>query len=191
MDRWRRLTRRRSWLFWTAIAVAAAIVLGFIGAHRAGGGSAADFSIALYGTPSSGQADQVTVNDLLKKGKPVVLNFWAGLCPPCRQEMPGIQRVYNDLGNRFTLLGVDVGPFMGLGSHSDARTFLKQEQITYPTGYALTADAITEYHISAMPTTVFILPNGHIFAEHTGFLAESAMRNSVLDLLAASQASGS
>ena len=59
----------------------------------------------------------VRLSDL--RGRPIVLNFWAGLCPPCRAEMPNLQAFYEKFGDQVTLLGLDVGPFTGLGSNQN------------------------------------------------------------------------
>ncbi len=52
---------------------------------------------------------EVDVPDVLRRGKPVVLNFWAGLCAPCRTEMPGFQAVYERYADRVILVGSTLG----------------------------------------------------------------------------------
>lgn len=117
--------------------------------------------------------------------KPVVLNFWAGACPPCRAEMPGFQRLYDDQGDQFILVGVDIGPFTGLGSQDDARRLLQELGISYPAAYA-TDDPTSSYNVRGMPTTVFLTPDGNIFSKRIGFLPEGELRSRLQDLLAAS-----
>lgn len=129
---------------------------------------------------------EIDFADLLKRGKPVVLNLWAGLCPPCRQEMPSFQRAYNDLKGEFILVGVDIGPFVGLGSHGDARRFLKEFDITYPTAYAASPDLIREFNVQGMPTTIFFTPDGKVFRKGTGFIPEDTLRKELQALLDAS-----
>ena len=51
-------------------------------------------------------AEELLLSDVLALGKPVVLNFWAGLCPPCRTEMPSFQLVYEENKEDFILLGI-------------------------------------------------------------------------------------
>ncbi|HXG35383.1 MAG TPA: TlpA disulfide reductase family protein [Dehalococcoidia bacterium] len=129
---------------------------------------------------------EIDFNDLLGRGQPLVLNFWAGLCPPCRQEMPDFQKVYNEQKDKFILVGVDVGPFVGLGSHDDAREFLREFNITYPAAFAKTNSLLRQYNVLGMPTTVFFTPDGKVFRKHTGFMTLGQMRSNLEDLLNAS-----
>jgi len=59
-----------------------------------GAGAASDFEFTLYQGEEVLGASPVNFADVLDDGKPVVLKFWGGDCPPCRAEMPGFQRVY-------------------------------------------------------------------------------------------------
>ena len=144
-----------------------------------------DFHMVAYQGQAVLGADELAVTQLFGRGKPVVLNFWAGLCPPCRAEMPGFQRVYDDLGDQFLLVGVDIGPFVGLGSHADARALLDELNISYPPAYA-TEDPTRSFAVLGMPTTVLFTADGRTVAKHTGFLPEDALRSALKDLLAPS-----
>ncbi|HZJ08436.1 MAG TPA: TlpA disulfide reductase family protein, partial [Trueperaceae bacterium] len=104
--------------------------------------------------------------------------------PPCRQEMPGFQRVHDELGEEFILVGVDIGPFIGLGSHDQAREFLREYEIDYPTAYALSVDPVRDYEVRGMPTTLFISSSGTVLTKHTGYLPEDQLRRMVQDLVA-------
>ena len=121
--------------------------------------------------------------------KPVVLNFWAGLYPPCRAEMPGFQAVYEEHQGDFILLGLDVGPFTSLGSRQDARNLLRELNIGYPAGYAHTRDAVVKYRVTSMPTTIFFTPDGKVFTRREGFLDSERMNAAVQELLSASAVS--
>lgn len=80
-----------------------------------------NFTITAYQGAEELGGEQVTVQELLNEGKPVVLNFWAGACPPCRAEMPDFQRVYDRRHHAVTIIGVDVGPYLNLGRAKRAR----------------------------------------------------------------------
>ena len=109
------------------------------------------------------------------RGKPVVLNFWAGLCPPCRAEMPDLQNFYNEFEDRATLIGIDIGRFTGLGSEQDARDLLKELGITYPTGFTNDSSVVKNFKVLGMPTTVFIRADGTIFKKWSGALNEDVL----------------
>jgi len=110
------------------------------------------------------------------QGKPVVLNFWAGLCPPCRAELPDLQEFYNEFSDRVTLVGIDLGQFTGLGSLQDAKDLLEELQITYPAGFTGDGGVIRDYKVFGMPTTIFIDASGEIFKNWGGALTAGVLR---------------
>ncbi len=131
--------------------------------------------------------EEVTLADVFKLGKPVVLNFWAGLCPPCKQEMPDFQEVYNERKDEFVLVGVDVGRFTQLGSQSDAEELLDELGITYPTAYVESDTLLREYNVFGMPTTVFFTANGDVVSQKSGFLVGNELRDRTQDMIDASE----
>jgi thiol-disulfide isomerase/thioredoxin len=148
-----------------------------------------DFKFTMYQGDVGLPVQDANFQDMFPADKPVVLNFWAGLCPPCRAEMPGFQRVYDEFGDRITLLGLDVGPFMNLGSHGDARNLLSELNITYPTGFAHSRDPVAQFGVTAMPTTVFFTPDGKVFRTTIGFIDESSLERHIQSLITASATS--
>ena len=76
------------------------------------------------------------------RGMPVVLNFWARLCPPCWTEMPELQEFHEEFQERIILLGIDIGQFTGLGRPRDASKLLDSMGITYPTGFTDDGDVV-------------------------------------------------
>ena len=153
----------------------------------AGGGSAAgerapDFSFSLFQGGSELGGKHLNIHQL--DGKPVILNFWAGLCPPCRAEMPDLQAFYDDFKQDMTLVGVDIGQFMGLGSQKDAENLLRELNITYPAGFTEDRGVVRDYKVLGMPTTVFINPDGTIFARWTGALNRSLLEEKIQEMQA-------
>ena len=132
-----------------------------------------DFEFIVYQGEDVLGGSALTLSDL--EGKPLVLNFWAGLCPPCRAEMPDLQEFYDEHGGRIALLGVDVGPFTGLGSNQSGKDLLAELGITYPAGYARDDKAIRDYEILGMPSTVFITADGKIFRIWSGLLNKAKL----------------
>ncbi|MBM3946072.1 MAG: TlpA family protein disulfide reductase [SAR202 cluster bacterium] len=127
---------------------------------------APDFSFTTY------QGEDVLGGSELKlsqlQGRPLVLNFWAGLCPPCRDEMPAFQEMYARDKERVLLLGIDVGPFVGLGTRDDGMMMLQDMLITYPTASTEDSSIIARYEVVAMPSTFFITPDGRIIRKWSG-----------------------
>ncbi len=110
---------------------------------------------------------------LVGQGKPVVLNFWAGLCPPCRAEMPDFQYLHETYGERILIVGLDVGPFVGLGTNEDGLRLLRQLGITYVAGTTTDANVVRAYGVVGMPTTVFFAADGKRFATHAGLITQA------------------
>ncbi len=149
--------------------------------------AAADFDIVLYQGESAIGGREIRLSSLWGKGRPVVMNFWAGLCPPCRAEMPDFQRLYDEgAKSKVTLIGVDIGPFIGLGSQEDGKALLRELKITFPAGTTPDARPVAAYQILGMPTTVFITADGKIFRKYTGLLTRGQMDTLVAELLGAS-----
>ena len=116
-------------------------------------------------------------------GKPVVLNFWAGLCPPCRAEMPDLQEFHDEFKDRVTLLGIDLGQFTGLGTLQDAKNLLEELEITYPTGSTEDTSVISNYRVFGMPTTIFIDAEGKVFKNWGGALNADVLRDQTNKML--------
>ncbi len=155
---------------------------------RAGNdGSAAtgSFPIVAYQGAERLGAEELNFTQLLGRGTPVALNFWAGQCPPCRAEMPAFQRVFDRHSDEFLLVGVDIGPFIGLGSHDDARTLLAELDVTYPTAYAVDERAVRDYNVVGMPTTIFYTGDGQEHSRHSGLMTEEQFEATVEEIVAA------
>ena len=115
------------------------------------------------------------------KGKIVFLNFWATWCPPCRAEMPDIQKLYEetllDPDSDLRILGV-AAPGVGReGSVQDIRDFLEENGYTYPTVMMEDESLYYTYGIEAFPTTYMIDRNGNIYGYIAGSLTEEVMRD--------------
>ncbi len=124
------------------------------------------------------------------EGKPLVLNFWAGLCPPCRAEMPQFQLFYEEFKEDIQLVGIDIGIFTGLGSRSNAEELLRELGVTYPAGWTDDGSVPRKYGVTAMPTTVFISSDGTIIEKSVGAIDANFLARASRELLAAAAAIG-
>jgi thiol-disulfide isomerase/thioredoxin len=152
------------------------------------GPAAADFDIVLYTGPGALGERETRFSELLDQGKPVVLNMWAGLCPPCRLEMPDFQEVSSEYSAEVLFFGLDVGPFANLGTSQDGQDLVQELGIAYPTGTTSDASIVQEYELLGMPTTYFITSDGQIARQWTGLLTADKLEELVTELI---QADGS
>lgn len=127
-----------------------------------------DFSIEFY----QGQEALGTETALLSElhGRPTVLNFWAGLCPPCRAEMPEFQAFADEYADRALVIGVDLGQFFFLGTQDDAEQLLSELNVCYPAGYTDDANVLPELGVTGLPATFFIASDGSLHRKWLGVL---------------------
>ena len=146
-----------------------------------------DFEIVAYQTGPGLTGERMQFSAVLEQGLPVVLNFWAGLCPPCRAEMPEFQEVYDEYQDRIVMLGIDLGPFTGLGSSAQGQALLKELGVSYPAGTTEDADVVARFQVLGMPTTLFVTPDGGVAAKWTGILTKEKLIEHVEELLAVAE----
>jgi cytochrome c biogenesis protein CcmG, thiol:disulfide interchange protein DsbE len=91
------------------------------------------------------------------RGKPVVLNFWASWCGPCKDEAPLLEEASKRWAGKVAFVGVDVKDFRG-----DARKFLERYGVTYPNVYDGKGSTIGRYGVTGYPETYFIDAEGRV-----------------------------
>lgn len=117
------------------------------------------------------------------KGKTVFLNFWATWCPPCRAELPDIQKLYEEYDTEgeeaLIVLGV-AGPDMGNEkSREEIAAFLEENGYTYPVLMDTDWELFEEYQIYSYPTTFMIDKEGNVFGYASGQLSYDMMKDIV------------
>ena len=144
-----------------------------------------DFGLVAYQGAAVFGGKQSHFAKIFDQGKPVVLNFWAGLCPPCRAEMPGFQKVATELSGKVLFVGIDIGPFVDLGNHQDAIDLYTKLGIHYPLAYAVDSTPLQAYRVQGMPTTVFLSSSERVVDEETGIVTEDHLRTTIQQKLLA------
>ena len=105
----------------------------------------------------------------LRDSGPTVLNFWGSWCPPCTEEMPGLQAVHQELGTKVRFVGIDEED-----ERSAALSFLHRVGVTYPSGFDGNGAVATAFGIEGTPTTYFI-SHGRMLDFHTGLLTKGQL----------------
>ncbi|MCC2253333.1 redoxin domain-containing protein [Ruminococcus sp. CLA-AA-H200] len=116
------------------------------------------------------------------EGKVIFLNFWATWCGPCRNEMPDIQKLYEEYASQgedaeVVILGVAAPGFGQEGSREEIVSFMEENGYTYPVLMDGTGEMFSWYGISAFPTTFMIDKEGNVFGYVTGQMTEDIMRS--------------
>lgn len=112
-------------------------------------------------------------------GRPLIINFWATWCAPCRREMPLLEALHEERGQHgVQVIGV------ALDNREDARRFATEIGVTYPVLYgerdgALIAESIGGEDFVGLPFTAFVDVNGKIVASKSGELDEDELRLAV------------
>jgi cytochrome c biogenesis protein CcmG/thiol:disulfide interchange protein DsbE len=106
------------------------------------------------------------------RGIPVVLNFWASWCPPCRSEAPLLERAWRSLrGQRVVMLGLNMQDLTG-----DARDFLREFRLSYPNVRDQSDDVAIDWGVAALPETFFVDARGRVVGHVIGAVSESQLR---------------
>ncbi len=114
------------------------------------------------------------------RGQPVLINIWASWCPPCRTEMPAMQRVYRDFQEQgFVILAVNATQQDTLAKAAD---FVADKHLAFP--ILLDTDGIVShsYQISSLPTSFFVGRDGIIREVVIGGMSETLIRTRVENL---------
>jgi cytochrome c biogenesis protein CcmG/thiol:disulfide interchange protein DsbE len=181
-------TRRGAFLIFGIVLVILLALLAVLaiavrqrGAGPLASGSAPEFTLTSF----DGQTYKLSE----LKGRPVVLNFWASWCIPCRDEAPALQRAWEKYQDRGVLiLGVDY-----VDTDPDAKKFIAEFQQTYPNGADVGTKISQAYKISGVPETYFIgkdgklLPgideNGRVKGNWIGPLPEAVLNARIEEML--------
>jgi peroxiredoxin len=115
-------------------------------------------------TAETASGEQVALSDYA--GRPVILNFWATWCAPCRVEMPALQAA----SERYADQGVVVLAVNALESRDQVTGFMDELGLTFPVVLDPDGEIIDLYEVRVFPTTVLIDADGVVRAEHYGAL---------------------
>lgn len=120
------------------------------------------------------EGEAIRLSDL--EGKKVMINFWATWCPPCKAEMPDMQKLYEEKGNDIHILAVNIDP------EYDVAGFAKDMQLTFPILLDEKDQVMKTYQILTIPTTYFLDEKGIIQDKFMGAMNKDKMEEIINNL---------
>lgn len=132
-----------------------------------------------FSAPRLDGAGTVSLSDL--EGKPIVLNFWASWCEPCKEEAHVLRAAAKAYGGRVRFVGVDIHD-----ARSDALRFVAEHDLAYLQLRDAGGDLARAYNLTGQPETFFIDAHGSIVEHVPGLLDRSTVDDVLGSLTAAS-----
>ena len=112
------------------------------------------------------------------EGKPVILNFWASWCGPCKSEMPDLEEAFKTYGGdiHFIILNMTDGSRETVQS---ARNYIDSQGYTFPVYYDTNQNGAISYGVSGIPVTFFIDAEGYVVGMYSGAMTANILQQGI------------
>ncbi|MFI3115876.1 MAG: cytochrome c biogenesis protein/redoxin [Clostridia bacterium] len=124
------------------------------------------------------------------QGKVIFINFWATWCPPCIAELPYIQKIYENFGyneGEVIILGVTTPGVFNESGEEYISNYLQENGYEFPVMMDFTGKILSDFDVTAFPTTFMIDKNGDVFGNVTGGLTIDMMTTMIEQTLYAEE----
>ncbi len=116
-------------------------------------------------------------------GKPLVVNFWASWCGPCRSELPAFDAAAKNNAGSVEFMMVNLTDGFSETVES-VQSFLEENGYTFPVYFDTNEDAAQTDSVYSIPLTVFIRADGTVMDSHVGSMDETMLQSYITQLLA-------
>ncbi len=115
--------------------------------------------------------DPVSLSNYL--GSPIILNFWASWCPPCRDETPHFEKIWRLYRQKnVVILGINVQDTL-----ADADEYIREFDVTFTNAIDKNGKIMVDYGVTGLPVTFFIDRDGIIIGRWVGSIGESSLKS--------------
>ena len=132
-----------------------------------------------FSATSASDGKTVKLSD--KLGKPVVINFWASWCYPCKSELPDFEEMYKKYGSEVEFMMVNLTS--GRETKEAAAAFIESAGYTFPVYYDTMSSGAMAYGITAIPLTVFVNKDGSIASYYNQMIDGETLENGIKDIM--------
>jgi len=115
-------------------------------------------------------------------GTPVVINFWATWCGPCKEELPYFETAYETYGEDVIFMMVNMTDG-GRETVEGAKEFVEDRGYTFPVYFDTQLDAAVTYGINSIPVTLLVDANGILTGGQIGMVPEEPLMNAIAAML--------
>lgn len=112
------------------------------------------------------------------QGKPVLLDFWASWCMPCRAQAPIVNEVALKYGERIHVLGVDTGD-----EEASARAFAAEAKLSYPSVFDADGAVAQAFRVTTLPTLILLDAEGKVRLFRARVLSQAELSDAIDQLL--------
>lgn len=115
-------------------------------------------------------------------GKPIIINFWASWCGPCKSELPAFNSLYEKYKDDVVFLMINLTDGQN-DTENSIKKFVSDNGYSFPVYYDIEYDASDTYGVRSIPETVFISADGSLYDTRVGAMSEVVLENYINQMI--------